>query len=145
MSVVSMGRFEIKPTSDKRFMFNLIANNNQVICTSQTYASEDNCLKGVESVRNNCLSKIEDRTVEDDVVKNPKYEVYLDESGRYRFRLKASNGEIIAASQGYVSKKGCLKGIRSVMAHAPDATVKIVRSERSTSPSTGDPLYRRSQ
>lgn len=122
-----MGRFEIKPTSDKRYMFNLIANNNQVICTSQTYVSEETCLKGVDSVRTNSRSKIEDRTIEGDVVKNPKYEVYVDEGGKFRFRLRASNGEIIAASQGYVSKRGCLKGIASVAAHAPDAEIRVLK------------------
>jgi len=42
------------------------------------------------------------------------YEVYKDTSGEYRFRLKAPNGEIILASEGYKAKAGCMNGIESV-------------------------------
>ncbi len=52
-----------------------------------------------------------------------KFEVYQDKSGKFRFRLKAGNGEIIAASEGYESKAGCLKGIDSVKKNAPKAKV----------------------
>lgn len=43
-----------------------------------------------------------------------KFEVYKDRAGKHRFRLKAGNGEIILASQGYASSAGCAKGIASV-------------------------------
>ncbi len=52
-----------------------------------------------------------------------KFEVYQDKAGEYRFRLKASNGEPIAASEGYSSKAACLKGIESVKKNAPDAQI----------------------
>ncbi len=52
-----------------------------------------------------------------------KFEVYQDKSGKFRFRLKAGNGEIIAASEAYESKSGCLKGIDSVKKNAPKAKV----------------------
>ena len=124
------GRFAIKPTSDGRFMFNLIANNNQVVCTSQVYASVPNCRVGIESIRRNCGAPVEDQTVDGaEVLKNPKYEVYADIGGRYRFRLKASNGEIVAASQGYADRASCMKGIRSVAAHAPEAEVVVIEPE----------------
>ena len=91
-----MGKFAIKPTNDGKYMFNLIANNNQVICTSQTYTSVANCKVGAESVRKNSAVDVEDQTVEGyEVLKNPKYEMYTDAGGKYRFRLKASNGEIV--------------------------------------------------
>ncbi len=54
----------------------------------------------------------------------PKFEMYQDASGEYRFRLKAPNGEIIAASEGYKSKSGCLNGIESVKENAPKAEVE---------------------
>ena len=47
-------------------------------------------------------------------IKNGKFEVYKDKAGEYRFRLKAPNGEIIAVSEGYRSKKSCTDGIQSV-------------------------------
>ena len=43
------------------------------------------------------------------------FEVYEDAGGKHRFRLKASNGQVIASSQGYESKAACLNGIRSVL------------------------------
>ncbi|MFA7342310.1 MAG: YegP family protein [Candidatus Methanomethylophilaceae archaeon] len=119
-----MGRFLIKKAGSG-YIFNLEASNGQVICTSQVYASEATCKNGIESVRKNCKSKIEDQTLQGfEALTNPKYEIYLDKAGEYRFRLKASNGENIAASQGYKSKQSCKSGIESVMNNAPDSAVE---------------------
>ncbi len=52
-----------------------------------------------------------------------KFEVYTDKKGEFRFRLKAGNGETIAASEGYTTKAACLNGIESVKKNAPDAEV----------------------
>lgn len=51
------------------------------------------------------------------------FEVYVDVAGEYRFRLKASNGEIIAVGEGYKTKDQCLNGVNSVKSHAPDAPI----------------------
>ncbi len=56
-----------------------------------------------------------------------KFEVWVDKAGEYRFRLKASNGEIIATGEGYSSKAACMNGIESVKKNAPKA--KIVEVE----------------
>lgn len=124
--MIVLGRFSIKQTSDGRYMFNLIANNNRVISSSQTYASVANAKIGIKSVRTNCAAPVEDQIVEGfEVLKHPKYEVYLDVGGKPRFRLKASNGEIIAVSQAYADKSSCMKGIASIGTHAPDAEIVI--------------------
>jgi uncharacterized protein YegP (UPF0339 family) len=52
-----------------------------------------------------------------------KFEVYEDNAGKYRFRLKAGNGEIIAVGEAYESKAAALKGIESVKANAGEAPV----------------------
>ena len=57
------------------------------------------------------------------VVTTGKFEVFTDKAGEYRFRLKAPNGEIIAASEGYSSKASCMNGIESVKKNAPTAVV----------------------
>ena len=49
-----------------------------------------------------------------------KFEVYTDKGGKYRFRLKAGNGQTILASQGYASKSGCDNGIESVRKNCGD-------------------------
>ena len=51
----------------------------------------------------------------------PKWEIYKDAAGKFRWRLKAPNGEIIAASEAYESKDSCKNGINSVKTHAPKA------------------------
>ena len=53
----------------------------------------------------------------------PKFEVYRDEKGEYRFRMIAPNGEIIAVGEGYVAKAGCMNGIESVKENAPKAKI----------------------
>lgn len=50
------------------------------------------------------------------------FETYKDKAGEYRFRLKASNGQIILVSEGYKDKSGCSNGIESVKKNSPDDT-----------------------
>lgn len=57
-----------------------------------------------------------------------KFELYQDKAGEWRFRLKASNGEVIASGQGYASKSGAQGGIDSVRRNAADAAVVEVDS-----------------
>ncbi len=54
---------------------------------------------------------------------DPVFEWYKDKAGKFRFKLKAANGEIIAVSEGYNSKDGCVNGIESVKKNAPIAKV----------------------
>lgn len=118
-----MGKFVVKETNTG-VKFDLKAGNGEVIATSEVYASEAACMNGIESVKKNSVGEIEDQTVENfEAVKHPKFEVYLDKAGEYRFRLKARNGEIIAVSEGYTAKASCLNGIESVKKNAPDAPV----------------------
>ena len=118
-----MGKFEIK-TVNTGIKFDLKATNGEVIATSEVYTTEAACRKGIESVKNNADSPIEDQTVEPVAMqKHPKYELYMDKAGEYRFRLKAKNGEIIAVGEGYKSKANCLNGIESVKRNAPDAKI----------------------
>ena len=119
-----MGKFVMKPTANGGFKFDLKAGNGEIIASSQVYKSDKACEAGIESVRKNALSAVEDQTVEPiEVQKHPKYEVYMDKAGEYRFRLKARNGEIIAVSEGYKKKTSCLNGIDSVKRNAPEAEI----------------------
>ena len=119
-----MGKFVVKETATG-FKFDLKATNGQVIATSEVYTTKAACLKGVESVRNNCVGGVEDQTVEGfETVKHPKFEMYKDKAGEFRYRLKAKNGEIIATSEGYKAKESCVNGIESVKKNAPEAPVE---------------------
>ena len=118
-----MGKFVIKKTATG-IKFDLKAGNGEVIATSEVYTTEAACKNGIESVRNSSVGGVEDQTVEGyETVKHPKFEMYLDKAGEYRFRLKARNGEIIAVSEGYKAKASCLNGIESVKKNAPEAEV----------------------
>ena len=52
-----------------------------------------------------------------------KFELYKDAAGKFRFRLKASNGQIIASGEAYGSRASALKGIESVRQNASDAAL----------------------
>ena len=119
-----MGKFVVKPTKTG-FVFNLKAGNGEGIAVSEVYTSEKACMNGIESVRKNAVeAKLEDQTVEGfEKVTNPKFEVYVDKAGEFRFRLKARNGEIVAVGEGYKAKASCLNGIDSIRRNAPDADV----------------------
>ena len=52
-----------------------------------------------------------------------KFVVYHDKAKKFRFRLVAPNGEIIAVGEAYESKASCLNGIKSIQKNAPIAEV----------------------
>lgn len=118
-------KFEIKLAKNGEYMFNLYAPNGRVICTSETYTTLQNCRIGIESVRTNAASHAEELG-RDAVLLCPKYEVFTDKAGEYRFHLRASNGEIICASQGYTTRESCYGGIRSVAENAPTAEIVML-------------------
>ena len=119
-----MGKFVIKQVKTG-LMFTLKANNGQVIATSEVYNSDAACRNGIDSVRRNApIAPVENQTVEGyQVEKHPKFEVYQDKAGEFRFRLKATNGQIIAVGEGYKQLSGCLNGVESVKTNAPDAEI----------------------
>ena len=123
-----MGKFVVRETNTG-IKFDLKAGNGEVIATSQVYSAKEACLKGIESVKKNAaVANLEDQTVEGYATeKNPKFEMYVDKAGEYRFRLTATNGQIIATGEGYKAKAGCMNGIESVKKNAPEA--EIVEAE----------------
>ncbi len=119
-----MGRFVIKPALSG-VRFDLQAANYETIANSENYSSEAACRRGIDSViKNAAVALVEDRTKDNFTVrKNPKFEVYQDGSGLFRFRLKAKNGEVIAVSEGYKAKASCLNGIKSVVRNSAAAEI----------------------
>ena len=122
------GKFCIKTASDGTYMFNLKAPNGEIIATSQMYTSKSSCMNGIQSVKTNAPeATVEDQTAEKyEICKNPKFELYTDKGGEYRFRLKATNGNIIVASQGYSTKSSCKNGIESVKINASNANIEEI-------------------
>lgn len=110
--------------------FDLVDDRGITIIKSEVYISEGSCLKGIESVRRNAVkAHLEDCTDESHrTSQNPKFMLYADKKGEFRFRLKARNGEIIAVSDGYEKKSECLAAIELVRRLAPDAAAVYIDS-----------------
>ena len=119
-----MGKFVIRKTNTG-VKFDLKATNGEVIATSEVYASEASCKKGIASVIKNApVAAVEDQTAEGFAKeKCPKFEIYADKAGEFRFRLKATNGQVIAVSEGYKALKSCVNGIESVKKNAQGAEI----------------------
>ncbi len=126
-----MGKFIIKKTPTGMFNFSLLAANKEKIAvSSQVYTTKSACKKGMESVGKHAVKCISEDRIEDQTLKTPtaktcpKFEIYFDKAGLFRYRLIASNGESIAMSEeGYKSKSGVLNGIKSVSVNAVDAEI----------------------
>ena len=119
-----MGKYVIKQTKTG-IKFDLKAGNGEVVATSEVYTTEKACRQGIASVQKNApIASVEDQTAEGFAVeKHPKFEIYTDKAGEFRFRLKARNGEIIAVSEGYKAISGCKNGIESVRKNADSEIV----------------------
>lgn len=112
-----MSKFAIVETK-KGFTFHLQAANGQTIGTSELYSTKDACKKGIASVKENAAE------AEAEGDKHPKFDVYTDKAGHFRFALTAKNGQKILASEGYTTKSACLNGIESVKKNAPSADIE---------------------
>lgn len=119
------GRFEIKKAKDGRYVFNLYAPNHIIVATSQVYSSSSSAVNGIQSI----MANAEKAPLEDNTLKNPtkqafpKWEIYIDKGGQYRFRLYATNGNCVVHSQGYTAKASCKSGIASIIKCAKNAEI----------------------
>ena len=115
-----MGRFRIKPVATG-YKFDLLAANGQVIATSEVYETEAACRKGIHSV---CASapkaKFADLTEDGKLPTNPRFELFQDKAGAYRFRLRSRNGQVIAVSEDYTTREACENGMESVRKNAAE-------------------------
>ena len=102
------GKFELAQSSNGKFMFNLKAENGQVVLTSQMYEARSSATQGIDSVRVNAPF-------------DERYERLQSSRGQPYFVLKAANGQVIGNSQMYASAAGVEGGIASVKKNAPNA------------------------
>ena len=125
-----MGNFWIRQVPSG-YKFHLKAANGETIAVSESYSSAAQCRRGLERLGKIAPdAKLEDLTGEGEKpVSNPKFQLYGDKSGHFRFRLRSRNGEIIASSQPYTTKAACLAGIESVRINAPTAAESPVEME----------------
>jgi len=119
------GYFDLKKSKDGRYVFNLYAANRVIIAGSRVYSSAQSAMGGINSV----IATAEKANIEDQTLKKytptpfPKWEIYKDKGGQFRFRLMAQNGTCICRSQGYTTKASCKNGISSIIKTVKDAEV----------------------
>jgi uncharacterized protein len=89
-------KFEIYEDNAKEYRWRLKAANGKILGTSgQGYKAKADCKHGVERIQKDAADKL-------------KFEDYQDAKGEYRWRLKATNGQIIgSSSEGYKAKADC--------------------------------------
>ena len=109
-------KFQVYKDTAGKFRFRLLSDDGKIVAVGEAYEQRTSCLNGIKSIQKNCKAEIEDLTIEDRKVSNPKYQILKDAGGEFRFHLKAANGEIIAESGGHKSKEDCL------------ATVDVIRN-----------------
>ena len=121
-----MSKFSVRPVPSG-FRFQLKAANGEALLISEVYTTEAACRKGIDSViKNAAIAAVADQTREDGrAVPNPRFELYKDKSGMFRFRLKARNGETIGKSKSYTAKAGALGGIESIRKNAAAAEITM--------------------
>ena len=104
------GKFECYKDKAGEYRFRLKAGNGEIILSSEGYTSKASCDNGIASVKKHCLDE-------------KCFDNKQTDSGKYRFNLKSTNGQVIGTSQSYDSESGCKNGIASVTKNAPDAAV----------------------
>ena len=127
------GVFEIICDSVGTFRFHLKAANGQIIAVSQSYGTKESALKGIASIKKNApIAKIADLTPggtipesthKPGIIQDTVFEIQFNAPDRFRFHLKAANGQIIAVSQSYLSKQSAENGIASMKTNAPMAKI----------------------
>lgn len=125
-----MGRFIVRKLKDG-IKFDLAAANREIIATSEIYNSKASCMKGISSVIKNAPSaSIEDQTVKNiNKAINPKFEIYKDNTGLFRFNLRAKNGQVVVSSDGYKAKASCKNGIESVKKNVVNSEIIEVETK----------------
>lgn len=104
------GKFEIYKGNANEFRFRLKAGNGENIGASEGYSSKAGATNGIGSVKTNSVD-------------GNRYEIFEGTDGKHYFRLKAANGEIILASQGYSTSSAAKEGTEAVGRTAPTAEV----------------------
>ncbi|MEM1042027.1 MAG: YegP family protein [Bacteroidota bacterium] len=105
-----MAKFEIYKSKGGKFHFRLKSSNGQTTLTSQGYAAKPSAKNGIESAKKN-------------MNRDGGTELFEGKGGKHYFRIKSTNGQTVASSQGYASARGAVNGLSAVQKSAGDAEV----------------------
>jgi uncharacterized protein YegP (UPF0339 family) len=104
------GKFEVYPDKSGKYRFRLKAGNGEVVAVGEAYEAKASAHKGAEAVQRAAAG-------------GGKFEVYEDRGGKFRFRLKAGNGEIVATGEAYEAEASAEKGTEAVKRAADGAAI----------------------
>jgi uncharacterized protein YegP (UPF0339 family) len=105
-------KFETYEDAKKEHRWRLRATNGQIIATSgQGYKDKRDCQNAIDRIKKDAATKL-------------TFETYQDAENKYRWRLKATNGQTIATSQGYKDKRDCENSIDVIKKGAEKARVE---------------------
>lgn len=115
-----MGKYVITRNAKGKYHFDLIANNGEVVLSSQMYMARKGALKGIRSTAKNAKkAPVEDQTAKNvKVLGIPKFVLYKGKDKKFRFELIANNGKAVGTSQGYARIASAKAGIRSAKANS---------------------------
>jgi uncharacterized protein YegP (UPF0339 family) len=109
---VDASAYEVKQAHNGDYYFNVVAGNGEIISSSELYSTKSNAQRGARSARSLVAALTDPPTTA--APTNPRFELFHSTDGKTHFRLRAGNGEIVLASQGYSSKASAQNGIASV-------------------------------
>jgi uncharacterized protein len=104
-----MATFIITTRTNGEFQFNLHAENDEIILTSEGYTTKSSCKNGIQSVQHHAS--------EDEL-----YEQNTSADNQFYFNLKASNGQVIGTSEMYETQEACDQGVQAVKQQAVEAS-----------------------
>ena len=119
-NAVDSSAFEILEASDGEFYFNVMAPNHQIIGTSEMYSTKSSATRGATTVQK-LANLLGAQAKEQEAAHAVRYEVFQGEDKKFYFHLRAGNGEIVLASQGYTAKSSAQNGVSSVNANGATA------------------------
>lgn len=103
-------QYILRKSTNNQYYFNLTAENNEKILTSETYVSKDGAMRGIQSAKTNSPY-------------DSRYTRLTSTDGKYYFILKAANNETIGRSETYNTQQARENGIQAVKRVGPTAPV----------------------
>jgi len=101
------GKYQLVKDDEKSYFIKLVASNGQVLLVSQSYASKQSALNGLETIQN--------------AIANQNFTISKDKQNRYQYNLYSNNKQLIVSGETYPVKQSCLSAIQSVLRFAEKA------------------------
>ncbi|HEY4182795.1 MAG TPA: YegP family protein [Kofleriaceae bacterium] len=107
---VDADNYKILDAVDGSFYVNLYAQNHQVIATSETYTRKFNAQRGRDAAVNIVAEAQHVRAA----AQGAKFQTFKGSDNQTYFHLRAANGEVMLASEGYVNPSSAVSATESV-------------------------------